>query len=75
MRPRFFLPVVLMLHTPLLIQTQREPLDLFLDGPALNAAYICTGVWNLRHINLEGSAHDFLAGATEREDFKILTAG
>jgi endonuclease/exonuclease/phosphatase family metal-dependent hydrolase len=52
----------------------QEPLDLFSDEPALGDDYIRLGVWNLRHINLESGARDFLSGANDDEDFAILVA-
>ncbi len=52
----------------------QQPIDLFSDVPALGDGAIRIGAWNLRHINVEGDADDFLPGATEAEDFAILTA-
>ncbi len=52
----------------------QQPLDLFEDAPALGEGFIRIGFWNLRHINLEGDADDLLPGASEDEDFAILTA-
>ena len=54
--------------------TAQQPLDLFSDEPALSNDYIRLGSWNLRHINLESGADDFLPGANDQEDFAILIA-
>ena len=54
--------------------TGQQPLDLFQDVPELDPEFIRLGSWNLRHINVEGQADDFLPGATETEDFQILIA-
>jgi endonuclease/exonuclease/phosphatase family metal-dependent hydrolase len=51
-----------------------EPIDMFSDVPKLNNDFIRIGAWNLRHINLEGDADEFLPGETEEEDFEILVA-
>ena len=51
-----------------------EPIDMFSDVPKLNNDFIRIGSWNLRHINLEGNADEFLPGETEEEDFEILVA-
>lgn len=51
-----------------------DPIDLFPDAPALGPGYIRIAAWNLRHINVEGAADEFLPGQTEEEDFSILIA-
>ena len=50
------------------------PIDLFPDVPALGSGFIRIGSWNLRHINLESGAEDYLPGNKEDEDFAILIA-
>ena len=52
----------------------QQPIDLFSDDVALNADQIRLSSWNLRHINLESGAADFLPGTTPADDFAILTA-
>lgn len=52
----------------------QQPIDLFSDDTALSADYFRLGAWNLRHINLEDGAKEFLPGTTDDEDFVILTA-
>ncbi len=52
----------------------QQPIDIFPDDPALDAGFIRIGSWNLRHINLENGARQFLPGANDTEDFAILTA-
>lgn len=49
-----------------------QAIDLFPDVPKLTSDFIRIGSWNLRHINVEGDADDFLPGSTEEEDFGIL---
>ena len=50
----------------------QEPIDLFADVAALGQGNVRIGAWNLRHINVEGGADEFLPGDTEEEDFAIL---
>jgi endonuclease/exonuclease/phosphatase family metal-dependent hydrolase len=52
----------------------QQAIDLFSDDAALGADYFRLGSWNLRHINLEDGAKEFLPGTTDDEDFAILTA-
>lgn len=52
----------------------QQPIDLFDDAPPLGSGFIRIGAWNLRHINIEGQAANFLTGATREEDFAILIA-
>ena len=51
-----------------------EPIDLFADAPKLSDGFVRIGAWNMRHINVEGGAGDFLPGVTRDEDFVILYA-
>ncbi len=51
----------------------QQPIDIFPDDVPLDSGFISIGAWNLRHINLEGGAREFLPGATDAEDFAILT--
>ena len=55
------------------VSAQADPIDVFADEPALGDGFIRLGCWNLRHINLESGADDYLLGDTEEEDFEILT--
>ena len=52
----------------------QQALDLFQDVPELDANFVRIGAWNLRHINIEGDADEFLVGNTEEDDFDILIA-
>lgn len=55
-----------------LVQSLAEPIDLFPDAPVLASGFLRIGAWNLRHINLEDGAEEFLPGTTRTEDFAIL---
>ncbi len=52
----------------------QQPIDLFQDAPRLGPGFVRIGAWNLRHINVEGGAAEFLPGSTREEDFAILVA-
>jgi len=52
----------------------QQEIDLFSDQPRLGDGFIRFATWNLRHINVEGDAGDFLPAATEEGDFDILIA-
>jgi len=52
----------------------QEPLDLFSDAPALGPGFVRVGAWNLRHIQVEHSARDYLPGETLEEDYASLVA-
>jgi hypothetical protein len=52
----------------------QQAIDIFPDDPQLPSAFVRLGSWNLRHINLENGARQFLPGANDTEDFAILTA-
>ena len=43
----------------------QEPIDLFADVPELSNDFVRIGAWNMRHINVEGTADVFLPGANE----------
>jgi endonuclease/exonuclease/phosphatase family metal-dependent hydrolase len=50
----------------------QQPIDIFPDNAPLGAGFVRIGSWNLRHINLEEGAREFLPGANDDEDFAIL---
>jgi hypothetical protein len=52
----------------------QEPIDLFPDNPELAPGFVRVCAWNLRHINLEEQARQFLPGQNDTEDFAILIA-
>lgn len=52
----------------------QQPIDIFPDEPPLDSGFIRLGSWNLRHINLEDGAREFLPGSNDTEDFAILIA-
>lgn len=71
---RLILCAFLILALAIAPASGQQPIDVFPDDPPLDAGFIRIGSWNLRHINLEGGARQFLAGANDTEDFAILTA-
>lgn len=74
-RPKMLCVVLFAFHVaPLGCATAQGPFDLFSDVPELNQDFIRIGAWNLRHINLEDGAANFLPGNTQEEDFAILIA-
>jgi hypothetical protein len=54
--------------------TAQEPIDLFPDNPELASGFVRICAWNLRHINLEEAARQFLPGQNDTEDLAILIA-
>ena len=52
----------------------QEPIDLFPDNPELASGFVRVCAWNLRHIDLEEQARQFLPGQNDTEDFAILIA-
>lgn len=52
----------------------QEAVDLFPDNPVLAPGFVRLCSWNLRHINLEEQARQFLPGQNDTEDFAILIA-
>jgi len=56
------------------IAQAQEPIDLFPDNPELATGFVRICAWNLRHINLEEQARQFLPGNNDTEDFAILIA-
>jgi len=71
-----YMTLTAMIFVALLTARSRaqQPIDLFPDNAPLDTGFIRIGSWNLRHISLENGAGEFLPGATEAEDFAILTA-
>ena len=62
------------LEGPSLAAQEATPVELFRDAAPLGPDHIRIGAWNLRHINLESGAADFLIGTTREADFDILIA-
>ncbi len=50
----------------------QQEIDLFSDEPRVGEGFLRLATWNLRHINVEGDADDFLPAATEEGDFDLL---
>jgi len=70
---RLLLVVLTALCLPLAAPGQK-PIDLFSDAPPLAEGYIRLATWNLRHINVEGQAANYIPGADYQEDLEILVA-
>lgn len=52
----------------------QAPVDLFSNRPKLGSGFVRIGAWNLRHLNLEGTAASVLPGNTRDEDFESLVS-